>query len=439
MSNTNTKTIQTQQEAMMLLGDIHSYDKILVMFSGGKDSIALFLYLKEQGVDMSKVELWHHDIDGDSEKVQSNFMDWTVTKGYCKAFADAFSVPIYFSWRDGGFKREMLRNGQYEASKSIPDLLDNPSKKEFCKRNKVVSKEVLDGVVSFTMQEVECEMVDDKLTRVKPETNIGEEFTLIVDKAAFTGAIFYEDENHNVQSTEPSYNPLYIGKREKFPQVTADLSTRWCSSALKIDACASAIRNQDRFKGSKTLVLTGERSQESMGDEKFEQMMDGTLPDEDRKGRATYNILEADRSDNRNGKTARFINHFRPIRDWRESDVWAIMERHGVRPHVAYEIGYGRVSCMNCIFGNADQWASSMMISPSSVNEIIELEGKFGVTIHREKSVKQRIPEGSPYEGINPERIALANSKVYTEDIIVPVDEWELPAGAYGESCGPPT
>jgi 3'-phosphoadenosine 5'-phosphosulfate sulfotransferase (PAPS reductase)/FAD synthetase len=433
-------TIQTQEEATALLGDIHQYDKYIVCFSGGKDSIALFLHLLEMGVDRSKIELWHHDIDGELKEDESNFMDWPITKGYVHAFANAFNVPVYFSWRDGGFKREMLRNGQYEASKSIPDLSINAEKKEFCKRNIIVSKTELETAVSFTMQEVECyEDEDGKLQRVKPQTKIGEEFTLIVDKAAFTGAIYFEDENFEIQSTQPSYNPLYLGKREKFPQVTADLSTRWCSSALKIDACASAIRNQDRFKGIKTLILTGERAQESMGADKFEQLMAGTLPDEDRKGRATYNIVEPDRSDNRNGKTARHIEHYRPIRDWREQEVWAIIQRHGVRPHVAYEMGYGRVSCMNCIFGNADQWASSMKINPASVKEIIGFEEQFGTTIHRTKSVSERLEEGTPYPEITEDRIILANAKVYTEDIIVPVDEWILPAGAYGETCGPPT
>jgi 3'-phosphoadenosine 5'-phosphosulfate sulfotransferase (PAPS reductase)/FAD synthetase len=47
--------------------------------------------------------------------------------------------------------------------------------------------------------------------------------------------------------------------RLKFPQVSANLQTRWCSSALKIDVGRRALNNQDRFLGLKTLVVSGER------------------------------------------------------------------------------------------------------------------------------------------------------------------------------------
>jgi len=39
-----------------------SYDKYIVAFSGGKDSIALVLYLLSVGVPTHKIELWHHDM-----------------------------------------------------------------------------------------------------------------------------------------------------------------------------------------------------------------------------------------------------------------------------------------------------------------------------------------------------------------------------------------
>lgn len=53
------------------------------------------------------------------------------------------------------------------------------------------------------------------------------------------------------------------GTRGLFPQTSPDLRVRWCSPALKIDVLAAAIRNQPRFLDGRTLVITGERAEES--------------------------------------------------------------------------------------------------------------------------------------------------------------------------------
>lgn len=86
--------------------DILSYDHYLVAFSGGKDSTACVLHLLELGVPKEKIELHHHLVDGRGPA----FMDWEVTESYCEKFAEAFGIPIYFSWLDGGFEQEMTRN-----------------------------------------------------------------------------------------------------------------------------------------------------------------------------------------------------------------------------------------------------------------------------------------------------------------------------------------
>ena len=90
-----------------IVPDLSTYDRLVIAFSGGKDSIACFLHLLESGVQREKIELWHHDVDG---REGNHFMDWPCTPAYCRAFAAAFGVQIYFSWREGGFEREMLRN-----------------------------------------------------------------------------------------------------------------------------------------------------------------------------------------------------------------------------------------------------------------------------------------------------------------------------------------
>ena len=40
---------------------LEEYDLIVVLLSGGKDSVACFYKLLELGVPKEKIELWHHD------------------------------------------------------------------------------------------------------------------------------------------------------------------------------------------------------------------------------------------------------------------------------------------------------------------------------------------------------------------------------------------
>ena len=89
----------------LLTADVHSYDRILVASSGGKDSVGALLAVLEAGADPARVELHHHLVDGRGPA----FMDWPSTEGWCRTVAAAFRMPLYLSWREGGFEREMLR------------------------------------------------------------------------------------------------------------------------------------------------------------------------------------------------------------------------------------------------------------------------------------------------------------------------------------------
>jgi 3'-phosphoadenosine 5'-phosphosulfate sulfotransferase (PAPS reductase)/FAD synthetase len=87
--------------------DFASYDHIIIAFSGGKDSMACLLALLEAGCPTYKIELWHHLVDG---RDSSELMDWPVTTAYVDAVAAAFRLPVYYSWKAGGFEREMDRD-----------------------------------------------------------------------------------------------------------------------------------------------------------------------------------------------------------------------------------------------------------------------------------------------------------------------------------------
>jgi 3'-phosphoadenosine 5'-phosphosulfate sulfotransferase (PAPS reductase)/FAD synthetase len=321
--------------------NLAEYDHIIVAFSGGKDSLGCLLALFEAGVDRSKIELWHHDIDG---REGSTLMDWSVTRSYCSEVAKAFDLPIYFSWLEGGFEREMNRKDQRKA----PTVWENP-----------------DGTLGRS------------------------------------GGIRGK-----------------LATRQQFPQVSPDLSVRWCSAYLKIDVMDAALTGQERFVGKKTLVLTGERAEESAG-------------------RAKYKEFEPHRRDNRNGKrTQRHVDHWRPVHKWTIQQVWELIKKYSVNPHPAYRAGFGRVSCQFCIFGNANQFASAKAISPDRFETVANYEASFGKTIKRKEDLRSLTDKGTPYVASQAD-VEACRSHAFNEPVILAKEDWKLPAGAYAESCGP--
>lgn len=314
------------------------YDHIIVYFSGGKDSTACLLRLLETGCPKEKIELWHHEVDG---REGSTLMDWPVTPGYCQAIADHFDIPIFFSWREGGFEREMLR----EDCPTAPTHFEMPDGKTMIRGGKGKSN-----------------------------------------------------------------------TRLRFPQVSANLSVRWCSAYLKIDVACISLKNQVRFIGKRILTVSGERAEESPA-------------------RAKYKAFEPDRADTRNSKRVpRHIDRWRPVHSWPEIDVWDIIQRYQINPHPAYHLGWGRVSCRACIFGSHNQWASIAEVDMDTIAVIAKYERQFDCTIHRTMAVQDRCIKGTPYQ-MDASDIKIAMSKEYRQPVWV--ENWKLPAGAFGESCGP--
>ncbi|MHB1702538.1 MAG: phosphoadenosine phosphosulfate reductase domain-containing protein [Acidobacteriaceae bacterium] len=307
--------------------------------SGGKDSVACVLHLIEMGVPREKIELHHHIIDG---REGSTLMDWPVTEAYCEAFGRALGLRIFFSWKIGGFEREMTRQD------------------------------------------------------------------------ALTAPIAFEREGGGMTITGGERGKT--STRHKFPQVSPDLRVRWCSAYLKVDVGARVLMTEPRFLQGKTLVVTGERAEES-------------------KARACYATLEPNRCDRRSGKrVTRHIDHWRPVHAWSEEQVWAILERHRINPHPAYWLGWGRCSCRTCIFGSANQWATVAKWMPMAFQPIADYERKFGVTIHRIMNVEELAAKGQPYE-LDARMLEIANKTTYDEPIIL--DNCTLPPGAFKESAGP--
>ena len=109
-----------------------------------------------------------------------------------------------------------------------------------------------------------------------------------------------------------------------------------------------------------------------------------------------------------------------------------------MRPHPCYYMGFGRCSCMFCVFGNADQFASAACVSRQKADRLIAFEKDFGYTLKRNTDLASLIRKGSPYKAITAEIATLATSFDYTQPVIVPQGEtWRIPAGAFCKCGGP--
>ena len=322
--------------------DMHNYDHYLVMFSGGVDSVNCVLHLLELGIPRSKIELFHHLVDGHPD--DGRVFDWPVTDAYVRAFAAAFGLPIFMSWKHGGIAGEMFRKN----ARTAPASFEIPG-----------------------------------------------------------GAVLTAGGKRGAETT-----------RMMFPAATASMSTRFCSSYAKIDIGAKAITGQTRFTNSRTLVITGERASES----------------------ANRNHLpraERHRTDRREGRLARHVDHVRPIITETDEQVWDRMERWGVRAHPAYYAGFGRCSCAYCIFSSKNQLATLRVIDSSGFQQIARIEETLQHTMKNGANLHQVADKGTPYEAATGEAAAILMSHEYHQAIIIDSTQWKLPAGAFGENAGP--
>lgn len=202
---------------------LEMYDLVIVLISGGKDSIACYYKLLELGVPKSKIEFWHHDIDGGHP---SRTMDWRCTANYIRSFAEAEQIPLRVSWRKNGFFGELYRIGASEL----------------------------------------IEYVD-------PET--GEIYQCPPSKK------YMECQKLKVAAISEMENKLAeFGYRMKFPMKSGDLSRRWCSAYLKIMVADTVLRNMNSVVANltktrmdiKLLIVSGERRGESVGRSKYNEI-----------------------------------------------------------------------------------------------------------------------------------------------------------------------
>lgn len=195
---------------------LEEYDLIVVLISGGKDSVACYLKLLELGVPKERIEFWHHDIDGGHP---SRRMDWKCTKNYVKALADAEGIKLRVSYRVNGF---------------------------FCELYRIGASEPIEWIDPDTGEVKQCKLSSNYLKCKELKEQATEEMEELLKK---------------------------YGYRMKFPAKTGDLSRRWCSAYLKICVADTVVSNLEETKrDKKILIVSGERRGESAGRSKYNEM-----------------------------------------------------------------------------------------------------------------------------------------------------------------------
>lgn len=90
--------------------------------------------------------------------------------------------------------------------------------------------------------------------------------------------------------------------------------------------------------------------------------------------------LKAFERDKRNTNGRRQVDRWLPIHEWTVRQVWARIEKSGVRHHYAYDLGMPRLSCVFCIFAPEAALLVAGKHNPELLAEYVATEEKIDHT-----------------------------------------------------------
>ena len=386
---------------------LEEYDLIVVLISGGKDSVACYLKLLELGVPKERIEFWHHDIDGGHP---SRRMDWKCTQNYVKALADAEGIKLRVSYRVNGFFGELYRIG---ASEPIEWIDPDTGEVRQCKlsSNYLKCKELKEQAT----EEME-ELLKKYGYRMKFPAKTGDL------SRRWCSAYLKICVADTVVSNLDRLGELEElgGKRHKFPAKGGTHSGRWCSGNLKAAVQDSVTANLEETKhDKKILIVSGERRGESAG-------------------RSKYNEMEIHRT-NAEAKAHRIVHQWRCCIDYSEKDVWELLKRHYINPHPCYRIGWNRCSCRMCIFSTPRLFAGVKELFPDDYAALRHDEEVLGFTLDNKKNLDEFIGDTQSCVCWKDKAAihSILTGEFNTDDIYT--NNWNYPVGAFhgadGGSC----
>ena len=384
---------------------LEDYDQIIVLISGGKDSIACYLRLLELGVPKEKIEFWHHDIDGGHP---TRRMDWKVTKSYVEAFAKAEGVTLRVSYRKNGFFGELYRIGASEPIEWIDPETNETHQCPLSPKQKICQE-----IKAEALEEHE-ELLKQYGYRYKFPAKAGD-----LSKRWCSAYLKIAVADATISQLDKLEE--LGGKRGKFPAKGPTHQGRWCSGSLKASVQDSVTATlEETRKDTKILVVSGERRGESIG-------------------RSKYNEMEIHRT-NAEKRNHRLVHQWRAVIDYTEKDVWEIIKRHGINPHPCYRAGWNRCSCMMCIFSAPRHFAGIKELFPEDYNALRHDEEVLGFTLDNNCNLDDFVgdAESCVSKDADPAAIkAILSGEYSVEDIYT--DNWRYPSGAFhgidGGSC----
>ena len=437
---------------------LEEYDRILVLFSGGKDSLSAYFYLRELGVPKEKIELWHHDLDGGHP---NRIMDWPVTLAYVDAFAKAEGVRLRVSRRVNGFWGEVFRIGssypvEYESDDgTFVECALSDKQYESDRLRRQIMQEVLskNDLPAF---ENSAELNRDWCARCE-ELLLQDIVTVEMDRLDKAGNKRTFPDIHvdaearclpcDVERVRDYISRLkHGGYHLRLPAKQALGRGRYCTPSLKRAVGENVIRNISDLKNLQSYHLRLPAIQDKvfnrtaidlMGKSDVKLLVVSGERRGESKNRAAYNEIELHPT-NATKRGHRLVHWWRPVIDHSERDIWERIRRHQCVPHPVYACGWNRCSCMMCIFSKREQWAGIRELFPAEFERLANDEKLLGFTMHIGLPLEEYVGDAkSCVCHDDPKALRqLVEGSFSPEDIFT--NNWVYPAGAFRGSEGGP-